>query len=216
MIIGAIKVKDDPSFVSVSKKEEFETLHTYESTAKSIDPFRNAFDKAPDKKLTLSVELKGMMGGMGGHMGGGMMENTTKQGTSSIEWDSGDGMMQMMNQSSNPKNTLWKIIDTDTKKENMDIRWNFKKGDMVKIRIWNDPASPHAMQHPIHFHGQRFLVLEENGVRQKNLVWKDTVMIPSGDTVDILLDASNIGKWMAHCHISEHLEGNMMLNFDVQ
>lgn len=222
MIIGAIRVKDDPSFVSVSKKEEFETLHSYESTTKSIDPFRSAFDKAPDKKLTLSVELKGMMGGMGGndamggHMGGGMMGNTTEQKAPSIEWDSGDGMMQMMNQSSTPKNTLWKVIDTDTKQENENIHWNFKKGDMVKIRIFNDPASPHAMQHPFHFHGQRFLVLDQNGVRQKNLVWKDTVMVPSGDTVDILLDASNAGKWMAHCHISEHLEDNMMLYFDVK
>lgn len=231
MVVGAIRVQDDPSFVSVSDQKEFDTLHTYDSTIKSIDPFRSAFDKAPDKNLTLSVELKGMMGGMGnndamnGHMGGGgmmggMMGNTTinspQQGTSLIEWDNGDGMMQMMNQASNTGNTLWKVIDTDTKKENADIDWSFKKGDMVKIKIFNDPASPHAMQHPFHIHGQRFLVIDQNGVRQKNLVWKDTVMIPAGDTVDILLDASNVGKWMAHCHISEHLEDNMMLNFEVK
>ncbi len=222
--VGMISVKADPSFVSVSDAKEFETLHTYNSTIKSIDPFRSAFDKTPDKNLTLTVELKGMMGGMGkedienSHMSGGMkgMTDTPPENTSTgIEWDSGDGMMQMMNQVSNTGNVVWKVVDTDTKKENMDIHWTFKKGDMVKIRIFNDPSSSHAMQHPFHFHGQRFLVIDQNGVRQKNLVWKDTIMIPSGDTIDILLDASNVGKWMAHCHISEHLEDNMMLYFDV-
>ncbi len=72
------------------------------------------------------------------------------------------------------------------------------------------------MQHPIHFHGQRFLVLNTNGKKNDNLVWKDTVLLPSGDSVDILLDASNLGNWMAHCHISEHLESGMMINFSVQ
>ncbi len=74
----------------------------------------------------------------------------------------------------------------------------------------------HPMQHPIHFHGQRFLVVSRNGIQQKNLVWKDTVFIKSGETVDIILDPSNLGDWMAHCHISEHLESGMMLNFKVE
>ena len=69
------------------------------------------------------------------------------------------------------------------------------------------------MQHPIHFHGQRFLVLSDNGIKTSNFVWKDTVLVPSGDTVEILLEASNVGKWMAHCHISEHLSSGMMMGF---
>lgn len=73
----------------------------------------------------------------------------------------------------------------------------------------------HPMQHPIHFHGQRFLVAEINGKAPSNLVWKDTVLVPAGATVDILLEASNPGQWMAHCHISEHIEANMMLGFSV-
>lgn len=86
----------------------------------------------------------------------------------------------------------------------------------MKIRIFNDPKSVHPMQHPIHFHGQRFLVLDINGQKNNNLVWKDTVLVPAGNTIDILLEVSNIGNWMAHCHISEHLESGMMLNFSVQ
>ena len=73
----------------------------------------------------------------------------------------------------------------------------------------------HAMQHPIHFHGQRFLVLTTNGVKNDNLVWKDTTLIQKGDTVEILVDMENPGNWMAHCHIAEHLESGMMFNFRV-
>jgi FtsP/CotA-like multicopper oxidase with cupredoxin domain len=72
------------------------------------------------------------------------------------------------------------------------------------------------MQHPMHFHGQRFLVINNNGQKSDNLVWKDTVMVPAGAFVEILLDASNPGDWMAHCHISDHLEAGMMINFSVQ
>ena len=32
---------------------------------------------------------------------------------------------------------------------------------------------------------------------------------------DILLDVSNPGIWMAHCHIAEHHEGGMMFSFEV-
>ena len=71
------------------------------------------------------------------------------------------------------------------------------------------------MQHPIHFHGQRFLVSSIDGKVPATIGWKDTVLVPFGSTYDILLEASNPGSWMAHCHISEHLEAQMMLNFDV-
>ncbi len=34
-------------------------------------------------------------------------------------------------------------------------------------------------------------------------------------TVDILLDVTNPGRWMAHCHIAEHHESGMMFSFNV-
>ena len=71
------------------------------------------------------------------------------------------------------------------------------------------------MNHPFHMHGQRFLVLELDGVRTENLVWKDTTLIPVGSTVDLLVDMSNPGKWMMHCHIAEHLHAGMMASFTV-
>ena len=39
--------------------------------------------------------------------------------------------------------------------------------------------------------------------------------MPTGQTVDILLDVTNPGLWMAHCHIAEHHEGGMMFSFNV-
>jgi len=130
-----------------------------------------------------------------------------------IEWeDTMPGMNRMMTS----ENTVWKIIDAQTGKANMDIAWTFQQGDLVKIRLYNDPRGAHPMQHPIHFHGQRFVVLSTNGVENTNLVWKDTTLVPSGDTVDLLVEMSNPGTWMAHCHIAEHLHSGMMFEYTVQ
>jgi FtsP/CotA-like multicopper oxidase with cupredoxin domain len=111
---------------------------------------------------------------------------------------------------------FWKLIDRDTGKENGAIFWDFKVGDQVKIRLVNEMESDHPMHHPFHVHGAgRFLVLSRNGETEQNLVWKDTVLVRMGETVDILLDVSNPGIWMAHCHIAEHIESGMMFSFNV-
>ena len=123
--------------------------------------------------------------------------------------------MAMMNSMSTDENIEWFIEDEATKKRNGDIDWSFNKGDLVKISIKNDENGLHPMQHPIHFHGQRFVVLTREGVANENLQWKDTVLIPRGQTVDILVEMSNPGEWMAHCHIAEHLESGMMFDFTV-
>ncbi|HEX5076393.1 MAG TPA: multicopper oxidase domain-containing protein, partial [Gemmatimonadaceae bacterium] len=109
----------------------------------------------------------------------------------------------------------WILRDPATGKENMDIDWSFRRGDVVKVRLVNERRSFHGMQHPIHIHGQRFLVLAVNDVPNTNLVWKDTVLLPAGATADILLDLSNPGRWMLHCHIAEHLSAHMMMAFTV-
>lgn len=109
----------------------------------------------------------------------------------------------------------WLLRDQATGAENMAIHYRFERGKPVKIRLINPAAGMHPMQHPIHFHGQRFLVLAINGQPVQNQVWKDTVLVPAGATVDIVLDPSNPGDWMAHCHIAEHLSAGMMFGFQV-
>jgi FtsP/CotA-like multicopper oxidase with cupredoxin domain len=41
------------------------------------------------------------------------------------------------------------------------------------------------------------------------------VLVRTGETVDILLDVTNPGLWMAHCHIAEHAASGMMFSFNV-
>lgn len=89
-------------------------------------------------------------------------------------------------------------------------------GDRVKMRLVNEMESDHPMHHPFHVHGAgRFLVLFRDDTPESNLVWKDTVLVRSDETVDILLDVTNSGRWMAHCHIAEHIESGMMFSFEV-
>src|SRR5690606_22037480 len=102
-----------------------------------------------------------------------------------VEWA---GTMPMMNWTSTARSLEWVLRDADTGDENLAIDWRFRVGDVVKVRLHNERRALHAMHHPIHLHGQRFLVVEQDGVRSRNLVWKDTALIPVGSTVDILLD----------------------------
>ncbi len=202
--------------------------------------------RVPDKNLRLDIEMRGVMGkmisGMSGDSSGmGMMDDSYDDGMmrehcqimpemfgceSYVENDEGSGHgedgiewednMYMMNNMSTDENIEWIIEDTDTGANNDGIKWSFTEGDLIKVRVYNDENGIHPMQHPLHFHGQRFVVLTEDGEVNDNLQWKDTILISKGHTVDLLVDMSNVGKWMAHCHIAEHLHSGMMFNFEVK
>jgi FtsP/CotA-like multicopper oxidase with cupredoxin domain len=130
-----------------------------------------------------------------------------------LEWE--DEMLEI-NRVSDSTNMIWQLIDRRTGAVNGDISWAFTVGDRVKIRLVNEMDSDHPMHHPFHVHGAgRFLVLSRDGKPEPNLVWKDTVLLRAGETVDILLDVSNPGLWMAHCHIAEHNQSGMMFSFNV-
>ena len=150
-----------------------------------------------------------------GHVGhgdghGDAHSHGTSQG---IEWE--DDMVEV-NRMTTPANFQWKLVDQDTDAVNAAIDWRFRVGDQVKIRLVNEMAGDHPMHHPFHIHGAgRFLVLSRDDVVEPNLVWKDTVLLRTGETVDILLDVTEPGTWMAHCHIAEHHETGMMFNFEV-
>jgi FtsP/CotA-like multicopper oxidase with cupredoxin domain len=131
-----------------------------------------------------------------------------------IEWE--DDMVEI-NRTTTPANMRWKLVDRDTGAENAQIDWTFHVGDQVKLRLVNEMDSDHPMPHPFHVHGAgRFLILARDDVVEPNLVWKDTVLVRTGEMVDILLDVTNPGRWMAHCHIAEHHESGMMLSFNVE
>jgi FtsP/CotA-like multicopper oxidase with cupredoxin domain len=130
-----------------------------------------------------------------------------------LEWED---LMPETNRQTNPSNMTWCLTDLETGAENHHIFWTFAVGDRIKIRLVNELESDHPMHHPFHIHGAgRFLILARDGEADDNLVWKDTVLVPAGQTVDILLEVTNPGRWMAHCHIAEHIESGMMFSFDV-
>jgi FtsP/CotA-like multicopper oxidase with cupredoxin domain len=146
-----------------------------------------------------------------GHEAAHDHEHESPQG---IEWE--DDMVEV-NRMTTTENMRWKLIDRETGAENAAISWRFRVGDRVKIRLVNEMDSDHPMPHPFHVHGAgRFLILSRDGVVEPNLVWKDTVLVRTGETVDILLDVTNPGRWMAHCHIAEHHESGMMFSFTVE
>jgi FtsP/CotA-like multicopper oxidase with cupredoxin domain len=130
-----------------------------------------------------------------------------------IEWE--DDMVAV-NRLTTPANMRWMLVDRTSGAANAAIDWHFTEGDRAKIRLVNEMDSDHPMHHPFHLHGAgRFLVLACDGVAEPNLVWKDTVLVRTGQTVDILFDVTNPGLWMAHCHIAEHMQSGMMFSFTV-
>lgn len=222
--LGIIHVLEEETQNDLGKA--FTELRENSHIQNFIPNLANYYSKEADKKLRLNIEM-GMMGG-GGMMDHGMTGmpchqmgdgswmgdcEATKDELSGIEWEDS---MSMMNAMMNDDSVEWQIIDEVTGDINDEIEWDFDLDEFVVIEIKNDENSDHPMQHPIHFHGQRFVILEEDGTQNTNLVWKDTVMIPTGATYKILLEVSNPGQWMAHCHIAEHLHNGMMFMFGVE
>ncbi len=201
------KVAVSESAVSESHVEAFRKLRENADVQSDIDAYRKYFDKPVDHRLQLVLDVEDLPVPI-------LTAMQFEAGLYSppVEWNDG---MPMMNLLSSAEQIHWLLRDSDTGKENMDIDWQFRRGEVVKIRIYNDPGTIHPMNHPIHLHGQRYLVLSLDGVPNENLVWKDTAIVPVGSTMDILVDMSNPGKWMLHCHIAEHLHSGMMSTFTV-
>jgi FtsP/CotA-like multicopper oxidase with cupredoxin domain len=146
------------------------------------------------------------------HHGGGEGHGHGDAG-GGIEWE--DDMVEV-NRLTTTATMHWRFLDRTSGADSPAIDWHFTVGERVKLRLVNEMDSDHPMHHPFHLHGAgRFLVLSRGGVVEPNLVWKDTVLVRTGQVVDILFDVSNPGLWMAHCHIAEHMQSGMMFSFNV-
>ncbi len=192
-----------PEAARPDHSRSFASLRTNLDVAADIDRYRPAFSRPVDKQLNLTVRIGEVPAAVRSMLLGV---------TAPVDWNDG---MPMENWLVSGSEAQWILREPSTTRENMDIDWRFTVGDLVKLRIFNDPSSAHPMSHPIHLHGQRFLVLTRNGTVNQNLVWKDTFVVAAGETVDMLVELSNPGRWMLHCHIAEHLGAGMMLVFQV-
>jgi FtsP/CotA-like multicopper oxidase with cupredoxin domain len=185
----------------------FATLRANADVRADVDRYRSRFAAPPDRTLLLTLDVaKSMPFGL-------VQALRVDTGyVNPVEWS---GTMPMMDWLSTSRDVRWVLRDAATARENMDVQWRFRVGELVRVRLVNDRHTLHPMHHPIHIHGQRFLVLAVNGDVLQNPMWKDTVLLPAGATVDLLVEMTNPGRWMLHCHIAEHLESGMHMVFEV-
>lgn len=202
--LGLVNVSDES--IDTNLSSTFTTLREHREVQADIDTYRPYFDKPVDHELILTLEVRNLALVVKQMMG------YDRVYFNPVEWSD---TMPMMNWASTGREVRWVLRDPASGRENMAIDWQFRTGDVVKIRVRNDRNAFHAMQHPLHVHGQRFLVLSQNGVENTNLVWKDTVLLPVGSETELLLDLANPGRWMVHCHIAEHLESGMKMVINV-
>ena len=203
--LGVVRVAEGPPAPDTA--EDFEVLAAHADVVAEVDAVRARLDDPPDRTLLLTVEV----GTLPVPLGPILAQDRTY--FPPLEWA---GTMPEMNWATTGHRVRWSLVDPETGARDGDIGWRFRQGDLARIRLVSDRDAFHAMHHPIHVHGQRFLVAAVNGVPVENHAWKDTVIVPAGGAVDILVELSNPGRWMVHCHVAEHLESGMQTVFTVE
>ena len=71
------------------------------------------------------------------------------------------------------------------------------------------------MDHPFHIHDDAFQVISRNGQPESLLAWRDTVLVPRGETVRIPF-RDFAGKTVYYCHILDHEDLGMMGNLSIE
>jgi FtsP/CotA-like multicopper oxidase with cupredoxin domain len=136
----------------------------------------------PDLETAERHELA-LQGGMMSGMGGGMMGGGNMMGWSINGMSmTGDGQADMQ-----PLFTL-------------------KRDRTHLLTLRNETA----WWHPMHLHGHSFLVVSRNGTPNPRREWRDTVLVPPKETVDVAFVADNPGNWMLHCHVMDHQMTGLM------
>lgn len=79
-------------------------------------------------------------------------------------------------------------------------------GDTVRVRFGNIQMA----HHPIHLHGHQFRVVGADGypIKKETQIYKNTILVASGETWDIQFLANNNGIWPMHCHMPFHVTNN--------
>jgi hypothetical protein len=82
-----------------------------------------------------------------------------------------------------------------------------RHGDRVRIRLINLGMD----HHPIHLHGNTFVVTGTEGGRQPQSTWGpgNTVLVGVAQSRDVEFVANNPGDWMLHCHLPHHMMNQM-------
>ena len=205
--LGVVTVAPSAAPIATPAAAAFGRLRENASVSRDVERYRSRFAVPPDYTLQLTLDTAQTLPFELWQT----LRNEVWPGTP-VEWT---GTMPMMDWLATSRQLRWVLRDSVSHRENMNVAWRLRRGDLVRIRLVNDARILHPMQHPIHIHGQRFLVVAVDGDPMQNLLWKDTALVPAGSTVDLLVEMTNPGTWMLHCHIAEHMESGMHLMFDV-
>ncbi len=83
-----------------------------------------------------------------------------------------------------------------------------KQGERVRIRLVNLGMD----HHPIHLHGNQFMVTGTEAGRKPESQWfhENTVLVGVAQARDIEFEAKFVGDWMLHCHLPHHMMNQMM------
>ncbi len=83
-----------------------------------------------------------------------------------------------------------------------------KHGERVRIRFVNLGMD----HHPMHLHGNQFLVTGTESGRIPESAWvrQNTVLVGVAQARDVEFEAKYIGDWMLHCHLPHHMMNQMV------
>ncbi|MED1202225.1 multicopper oxidase domain-containing protein [Heyndrickxia acidicola] len=84
-----------------------------------------------------------------------------------------------------------------------------KLGDKILVHLINIGM----MDHPMHLHGMHFQEINQDGYPLPAPITMDTINTAPGTTYDLSFTADQIGKWLFHCHITQHVtDSNGMMS----
>jgi FtsP/CotA-like multicopper oxidase with cupredoxin domain len=79
-----------------------------------------------------------------------------------------------------------------------------KVGERIHLRLFDAGDQ----SHPVHLHGFPFQVMAQDGIPLTYPQKMDTLLISPGQTFDVLIVPQTPGRWLLHCHIFSHSEGD--------
>ncbi|HKN98041.1 MAG TPA: multicopper oxidase family protein [Pseudonocardiaceae bacterium] len=105
-----------------------------------------------------------------------------------------------------------KVYDMDR----IDFRMRLNTSEIWSIK--NIDTDFGGVDHAFHLHHVKFRVLDRDGAPPQpwESGWKDTVLCSAGSTVrvQVVINGSETGTYVCHCHMLEHEEAGMMANME--
>jgi len=113
----------------------------------------------------------------------------------------------------NGRNDIWTINGKLYDPAIVDAKPRLNATEIWTFQNYSDQA------HPMHIHDIEWQILDVDGILPApgDDGMKDTFLVPAGGRVRVIGTLTdNLGEYVSHCHILEHEDHAMMINFEVQ